>query len=197
LDLAGRVVNPIVGLGRAYRRDSFSPKAHGFTGQPLSGRRCGSQDANSEPESDGFPIPEHVAAQEPSSVIVPVDPTKVFGYGCPSISQTEPNKVVHKTRPEWWSDMWDMMNGFRWDSGSVGYEVVDTGIYGETRWMEQWAFIRSKYREMEDVVDGVTVIQTPDTKPSWVGAAVAVIWSARRVTASQVTCLGISELEWI
>jgi hypothetical protein len=77
---------------------------------PTSTKTSVSEEADSEPESGiAWPIPEHVTRPEhiPSCVTALVDPTTIFGYGCPTTSQTMPTEGVYQNRPPWWSNVWD------------------------------------------------------------------------------------------
>jgi hypothetical protein len=136
-----------------------------------------SEDTDSERESDtAWPIQKHVAPQETlvmSSVIVPVDPTKVFVYGCPTIDPIIGQEWPYKSRPEWSSGVWDHLAGTR--CGDRCLQPIDANLYREMYWPEQFAIIRVNYRPRE-FEDGTT--RAPDLDPSLVGARVAVIWSA-------------------
>jgi hypothetical protein len=88
----------------------------------------------------GFPIPEHVARLEPKPASVPADPTKAFGYGCPSFGQ------ACKNRPGWWSDWWDMLSGVLGPIEGRFPVPVDADKDRKYQCPMQTAILRSKHR---------------------------------------------------
>jgi hypothetical protein len=66
---------------------------------PKAAETSGGDHADSEPESDtAWPIPEHVEPPVLSPAQVPVDPTKVFGYGCPTYDPSRYQECPYEMR---------------------------------------------------------------------------------------------------
>jgi hypothetical protein len=85
-------------------------------------------ESEAEPESDSFPQPptDYESPKLFQRCATPVDQSKVFGFGCTPAGAYEGHH--YKTRPVWWSEMWDKANGSRNGPDCAGRAVLETGL---------------------------------------------------------------------
>jgi hypothetical protein len=126
-------------------------------------------------ESDGFPIPEHNQALE--------EPI-LTGWGL--YHQQHPQQPVQivswKTKPEWWTNPWEMLCGYR--PGPVGAYLRPMGParFQEENFSDIMSFVLSNDRVHTGTVNGVETRTTPGPGNDLVGSTIAVAWSEARVT---------------
>jgi hypothetical protein len=114
------------------------------------------------------------------------DQTKVFGYGCQALDPKIYNECAFKNRPEWWSDLWDMLSGFNNQHTQRFLLAIPPMRYKEQDWPDQCALLRSKHRFRMEEVDRVEIERTPENDPSPVAATAAVISSEANITMEMI-----------
>jgi hypothetical protein len=158
-------------------------------------------DSEAELESDAWlqPPEDEVSRQAtPSRVAAPVDQTKLFGFGCALVGTFhEMVEFEYATRPDWWSDALDNVNGSRGHTNYPDRISMGTDRDQELRiGMEHYVMIRSICRTRNEMVDGVMVTLTPDTRPDLFGVGAAAVWSNTHATFTQPARIGASPLDW-
>jgi hypothetical protein len=111
---------------------------------------------------DDMPIPEHVEYHGPPLVSRP-PPTKPFGYGrSPAGTYVDPH---YEASLQWWSDVWDLANGYREENTGVRRLALQTGMYQAVLpHRDHHAMITCNCSTKEVEVHGIVVDQSDGEK---------------------------------